>query len=90
MRNVLEAAVIASRHPKWDERPLQLVTAKPGRTIDTASVLKVYEGQIAKWWLPDEVLVVDELPHTATGKLQKTTLRDKYKNYYVETAKPVA
>ena len=84
--DVLEAAVIASRHPKWDERPLLLVVPKPGTTIDPASVLKVYEGQIAKWWLPDEVLVVDELPHTATGKLQKTTLRAKYKDYYMGTA----
>ena len=84
--DVAEAAVIASRHPKWDERPLLLVVAKPGRTIDPASVLKVYEGQIAKWWLPDEVLVVDELPHTATGKLQKTTLRTKYKDHYMGTA----
>ena len=84
--DVLEAAVIASRHPKWDERPLLLVVAKPGRTIDPASVLKVYEGQIAKWWLPDEVLVVEELPHTATGKLQKTTLRTKYKDHYMGIA----
>ncbi len=81
--DVLEAAVIASRHPKWDERPLLLVTPKPGRSIDAASVLKVYEGQVAKWWLPDAVLVVDELPHTATGKLQKTTLRAAYKDYYM-------
>jgi fatty-acyl-CoA synthase len=81
--DVLEAAVIASRHPKWDERPLLLVTPKPGCTIDVASVLKIYEGKIAKWWLPDAVLVVDELPHTATGKLQKTTLRAAYKDYYM-------
>ncbi len=84
--DVAEAAVIAARHPKWDERPLLLVTAKPGHTIDPASVLKVYEGQIAKWWLPDEVLVVEELPHTATGKLQKTTLRIKYKDHYMGAA----
>jgi acyl-CoA synthetase (AMP-forming)/AMP-acid ligase II len=83
--DVAEAAVIASRHPKWDERPLLLVLPKPGHTIDPASVLKIYEGQIAKWWLPDEVLVVDELPHTATGKLQKTTLRTKYKDHYMGT-----
>ena len=78
--------MIASRHPKWDERPLLLVVAKPGATIDPTAVLKVYEGQIAKWWLPDEVLVVAELPHTATGKLQKTTLRTKYKDYYMGSA----
>ena len=84
--NVAEAAVIAARHPKWGERPLLLVVAKPGATVDPASVLKVYEGQIAKWWLPDEVLVVDELPHTATGKLQKTTLRTRYKDHYMGMA----
>jgi fatty-acyl-CoA synthase len=84
--DVIEAAVIASRHPKWDERPLLLVVPKPGATVDPASVLKIYEGQIAKWWLPDEVLVVDELPHTATGKLQKTTLRARYKDHYMGTA----
>jgi fatty-acyl-CoA synthase len=79
--DVAEAAVVAALHPKWDERPVLLVLPKPGRTIDPASVLGVYEGKIAKWWLPDAVLVVDELPHTATGKLQKTTLRTKYRHY---------
>jgi len=78
--DVLEAAVVAARHPKWDERPLLIVVAKPGHTIDPADVLNIYEGKVAKWWLPDEVIVVDELPHTATGKLQKNTLRDKYRD----------
>ena len=81
--DVAEAAVVASLHPKWDERPLLLVTAKPGHVIDSASVLAIYEGKIAKWWLPDAVLVVDELPHTATGKLQKNALRTKYRDYYM-------
>jgi 3-(methylthio)propionyl---CoA ligase len=79
--DVAEAAVVAALHPKWDERPVLLVVAKPGCVLDPASVLGVYEGKIAKWWLPDAVLVVDELPHTATGKLQKTTLRAKYRHY---------
>jgi 3-(methylthio)propionyl---CoA ligase len=83
--DVAEAAVVASRHPKWDERPLLLVVAKPGHTIDTADVLKIYDGKIAKWWLPDEVLVVDELPHTATGKLQKNALRKQYHDHYMPT-----
>jgi len=83
--DVLEAAVVAARHPKWDERPLLIVVAKPGRTIDPADVLKIYDGKVAKWWLPDEVIVVDELPHTATGKLQKNTLRDKYRDRFMET-----
>ncbi|MGE0420235.1 MAG: long-chain-fatty-acid--CoA ligase [Acetobacteraceae bacterium] len=84
--DVAEAAVIAARHPKWDERPLLLVVARPGHTADPASVLQIYEGKVAKWWLPDEVLVVPELPHTATGKLQKTVLRDHYRDHYITGA----
>ena len=81
--DVAEAAVIAARHPKWDERPLLLVVAKPGRTIDPASVLQVFEGRVAKWWLPDGIEVVDELPHTATGKLLKTELRSRFRDHYL-------
>jgi 3-(methylthio)propionyl---CoA ligase len=81
--DVAEAAVVAARHAKWDERPLLLVVPRPGRTVDPAAVLRVYEGQVAKWWLPDEVLVVDELPHTATGKLLKTELRNRYRDHYL-------
>jgi fatty-acyl-CoA synthase len=80
--DVAEAAVIAVRHPKWDERPLLLVTPRPGHTVDPASVLAIYEGKVAKWWLPDEVLVVPELPHTATGKLLKTELRSRFADRY--------
>jgi fatty-acyl-CoA synthase len=82
--DVIEAAVIAARHPKWDERPLLLVVPRPGASVDQASVLQVYEGRVAKWWLPDEVLVVSELPHTATGKLLKTALRGRYANHYLD------
>jgi fatty-acyl-CoA synthase len=82
--DVAEAAVIAARHPKWDERPLLLVLPRPGHTVDPAGVLRVYEGKVAKWWLPDAVVVVSELPHTATGKLQKNALRDKYRDYYLD------
>jgi fatty-acyl-CoA synthase len=81
--DVAEAAVIAARHPKWDERPLLLVVPAPGRSVTPADVLQVYEGKVAKWWLPDAILVVDELPHTATGKLQKTALRGRYQDYYM-------
>jgi fatty-acyl-CoA synthase len=80
--DVAEAAVVAARHPKWDERPLLLVVARPGHTVDPDSVLQLYQGQVAKWWLPDAVVVVDELPHTATGKLLKTELRGRYRDYY--------
>jgi acyl-CoA synthetase (AMP-forming)/AMP-acid ligase II len=84
--DVAEAAVVAALHPKWDERPLLLVVARPGHTIDPASVLQIYQGRVPKWWLPDEVLVVAELPHTATGKLLKTDLRTRYRDHYHNTA----
>ena len=80
--DVAEAAVVAVRHPKWDERPLLLVVPRPEHTVDPESVLQIYQGQVAKWWLPDAVVVVDELPHTATGKLLKTALRNQYRDYY--------
>ena len=83
--DVAEAAVVAALHPKWDERPLLLVVARPGHTVDPASVLGIYEGQVPKWWLPDAVLVVPELPHTATGKLLKTDLRTRYREHYRNT-----
>ncbi len=86
--DVLEAAVIAARHAKWDERPLLLVVPRPGHTIDPASVLQIYEGKVAKWWLPDAVVVVDALPHTATGKLLKTALRSRYRDYLEEQNAP--
>ena len=80
--DVAEAAVVAAVHPKWDERPLLLVVPRPGHTVDVASVLQLYQGQVAKWWLPDAVVVVKELPHTATGKLLKMELRSRYRDYY--------
>jgi acyl-CoA synthetase (AMP-forming)/AMP-acid ligase II len=81
--HVAEAAVIAARHPKWDERPLLLVVARPDQTVDVDSVLSIFEGKVAKWWLPDAVIVVTELPHTATGKIQKLALRDRYRDHYL-------
>ncbi len=88
--DVAEAAVIAATHPKWDERPLLIVTPKPGHSIDPAAVMATYEGKVAKWWLPDAVLVVDDLPHTATGKLLKTALRTRYKEYLLQHPQPAA
>ena len=79
--DVAEAAVIAVAHPKWAERPLLLVVPKPGQTLDPAVVLDLYRGQVPNWWLPDDVIVVDELPHTATGKLSKLILRQRYRDY---------
>ena len=82
--DVAEAAVINAKHERWQERPLLLVVPRDGRTIDTAELMKFYDGAVAKWWLPDAVLVVDELPHGATGKLNKLALRQKYQNYLLE------
>jgi acyl-CoA synthetase (AMP-forming)/AMP-acid ligase II len=75
---VFEAAVIAISHPVWQERPLLIVQPKPGCNPDKQSILDFLSGKIAKWWMPDDVVFVDSLPHTATGKLLKTELRAKY------------
>ena len=82
--DVVEAAIIAAHHPKWMERPLLLVVARADRTLDTGSLLALYDGAVAKWWLPDDVLVVDELPHTATGKLNKVALRARYADHLLQ------
>ena len=78
---VAEAAAIGVYHPKWDERPLLLVVKKPGADPTPAEINAHLAQHVAKWWLPDEILFVDELPHTATGKLLKTALREKYRDY---------
>jgi acyl-CoA synthetase (AMP-forming)/AMP-acid ligase II len=75
---VLEAAVIATRHARWQERPLLLVHRKQGTDVTKEELLTFLSNKIAKWWLPDDVVFVDELPHTATGKLLKTRLREQY------------
>ena len=78
---IAEAAVIGIRHPKWDERPVVVAVKKPGAEVSKAELLAFYEGKIAKWWLPDDVVFVADLPHTATGKLSKLTLRQKFADY---------
>jgi fatty-acyl-CoA synthase len=83
---VAEAAVIGVHHPKWDERPLLLIVCKPGVKTTREDMLKFYEGKIAKWWMPDDVVIVEQLPHTATGKLSKLTLRQQYADYKLPTA----
>jgi fatty-acyl-CoA synthase len=75
---VAEAAVIGVRHPKWDERPLLLVQKKAGANVSREELLKFYEDKVAKWWIPDDVVFVESLPHTATGKLLKTKLREDF------------
>jgi acyl-CoA synthetase (AMP-forming)/AMP-acid ligase II len=82
--DVAEAAVVAARHPRWDERPVLIVVPVQGRTVTPEAVLAIYEGKVAKWWLPDAVVVVDELPHTATGKLQKNALRARFHDYLIK------
>ena len=75
---VFEAAVIAISHPVWQERPLLLVQPKPGCSPSKQSILDFLSDKIAKWWMPDDVVFVESLPHTATGKLLKTELRERY------------
>ena len=84
--DVAEAAIIAANHAKWAERPLLIVVPKPGHTIDKASVMAIFEGQVASWWRPDDLVVVDELPHSATGKIQKLALRNKFRDYLLTKA----
>ncbi len=79
-----ECCVIGVYHPKWDERPLLLAIKKEGATVTAAEVITFLADKVAKWQLPDAVVFVDELPHTATGKLLKTGVRETYKNYLVE------
>jgi fatty-acyl-CoA synthase len=78
---VAEAAVIGVFHPKWDERPLLIVQLKQGQKVTREELLKFMEGKIAKWWMPDDVAFVDGIPHTATGKILKTALREQFKSY---------
>jgi acyl-CoA synthetase (AMP-forming)/AMP-acid ligase II len=76
--DIAEAAVIGVPHPKWDERPLVIALRKAGSKLTREELLAFYQGRIAKWWMPDDVIFVDELPHGATGKLLKTKLRELY------------
>jgi fatty-acyl-CoA synthase len=83
---VLEAAVIACRHPKWDERPLLVVVRKPGMELDRERMLAFYAGKIATWQIPDDVIFVDEIPHTATGKMLKMKLRQQFADHMLPDA----
>ncbi len=83
---VAEAAVIGVRHPKWDERPLLVIVPKKDQQISKDEILGFMQGKIAKWWIPDDVAFVEEIPHTATGKIQKTVLRERFKDYRLPTA----
>ena len=83
---VAEAAVIGVRHPKWDERPLLIIVLKEGQSATSEEILGFLEGKIAKWWMPDDVVFVSSIPHTATGKILKTALRDQFKDHVLPTA----
>jgi fatty-acyl-CoA synthase len=71
--------VVAARHPEWDERPLLLIVPRPGREAPSPEAMRRFlAGKVAKWWLPDAVIALEELPHTATGKVNKRALRERW------------
>jgi fatty-acyl-CoA synthase len=83
---VAMAACIGAKHPKWDERPLLIVVKKPGTDVTREELIASYDGKIAKWWTPDDVVFVDAIPLGATGKIQKNKLRDMFKHHCLPTA----
>jgi len=87
---VQEAAVVGVPHPKWQERPLLVVVPRAGATVDRNELLAFLEGKVAKWWLPDDIVVVDEMPHTATGKILKLELRKRFANHILPGAADAA
>jgi acyl-CoA synthetase (AMP-forming)/AMP-acid ligase II len=84
--DILEAAVIGIAHPKWDERPLLVVVPKDGCVPERDDVIAFLQSRIAKWWLPDDMQLVKEIPHTATGKINKMKLRETFRDYRLPTA----
>ena len=82
---VREAAVIGVAHSKWQERPLLIVVPKPGETITPTEMIDFMKDRVVRWWLPDDVVFVEDLPHTATGKLLKTKLREQFRAHRLST-----
>ena len=82
--NILEACVVGVPHPKWDERPLLFLITKDGNEIDKQEINDFLLEKVVKWWLPDDIIFVKELPHGATGKLLKVDLREEYKEHLTE------
>jgi fatty-acyl-CoA synthase len=80
---VRQAAVIAAYHPKWEERPLLIIVGDKERPVTREEVLSYLRERMAKWWVPDDIVIVNELPMTATGKISKLTLREKFRDYLV-------
>lgn len=85
---VAMAACIAAHHSKWDERPLLIVSTRPGASATREQLLSFFEGRVAKWWIPDDVVFVDAIPLGATGKIQKNRLRDRFKLHRLPTDGP--
>ncbi len=83
---VQEAAVIGVPHPQWDERPLLIIVRRPDAKVTREALLKTFEGKVAKWWMPDDVVFVETLPHTATGKMLKAKLREDFREYTAPSA----
>jgi fatty-acyl-CoA synthase len=82
---VAESAVIGVTHPKWQERPLLLVVRRASCEVQASELMAHLSTHLAKWWLPDEIIFVEALPHTATGKLLKTQLRKQYRDHVLPT-----
>jgi fatty-acyl-CoA synthase len=78
---VRECAVVGMQHPKWQERPLLVVVSDQAGDVLREELLHSFEGRVAKWWIPNDVVFVDELPHTATGKVSKLNLRERLHEY---------
>jgi fatty-acyl-CoA synthase len=83
---VAMAACIGAYHPKWDERPLLVVAKKAGVDVTRDELIRFYDGKIARWWTPDDVVFVDSIPLGATGKMQKNKLREMFKAHQLPTA----
>jgi fatty-acyl-CoA synthase len=83
---VLQAACIGVAHPKWSERPLLVVVKRPGAEVSREELLAFFEGKVAKWWTPDDVVFTESLPVGGTGKIQKNKLRDIYHDHRLPTA----
>lgn len=83
--DIAEAAAIGLPHPKWDERPLLVVVPRDGADVSKDSIQDYLAAKVAKWWLPDDIAIVDAIPHSATGKIRKTELREMFKDYKLPT-----
>ncbi len=83
---VAEAAVVGMHHPRWQERPVAFVVAKDGEEVTKEEILEFLDGRVAKWWLPDDVIFIPEVPKTSVGKFSKKDLREQFKDYTIPDA----